>query len=493
MTLDRSPERSKNKRRNSMEILLNENTAVQSPPPSRSPNTIIAEQNARIAALEDQLARLSTASSPPSNSESNSLQDTPMDAFPPTILPTPARNFVNASNPQDNSKYLEPKINNVPTFDGSRSESETFIISCNNVFSQQSQRYSSDSTKIAYAKSYLTGDARRWILPFERKNLREQKPLRIFTNWPFFVSEFTEQFGIPNSRQLAVVKLKKLSQKGRSISTYVSELCELETELDDYSESTLKDCLIAGLDDYYLDKLQYIKTPDSLRELKILLLEFESRKEILDLQRHDRQPAINRKVSFAAFNRTPTLDSRFQSKSSPIPQDRSFQKVSSGTGGPPNTYRGTDGLNHITDDERRNRILAGTCTYCNTVGHFVGHCPNTPQAQKNSNDKKPPDKRSPNARLTDTEKNNVKLYMAHLEECGMDDVDRIDLIEMDTDSSSDDGLNKSNLACVVDVNSVNDHSPVIIHSIFAYTPTSSTKVFSQLFCSIEIHDKKLNH
>jgi hypothetical protein len=489
MNLNRSPAL-KTKRKTEIERLLeNQIPLAEELSPQPSPD-IIADQAARIVALENQLAALKTSQTcsttlyPPPHSEKLEIKN------PYPLFQEPTKSFNYASLPSESSRTLEPKVNNVFEFNGSRMDSEAFIIGCDTVFTQQPTRYSSESNKIMYAVSYLRGDALKWILPFQRKKLRSQVPLDIFNDWEFFVESFMEQFGIVNSRQMAVLKLKRLTQNGKDISSYFSELRELENELEDYSTSSLKDSLIAGLDEYYLDKLQYVSIPEKMRDLKVLLLELESRKQILELQLRDRNTSSHnsRKVSFSAFNRPNSPSTRFFSKTSPSSIDRPTQSTVTRSGGPLNTIRGADGLNHITPEIRRSRMLEGRCTYCGELGHFVGDCPNTPQSQRRIAEKKPPDKRL-YPKMTDTEKQNVKCLMAHLEEHDVDD-DEIDIAGMDayTDSSSEDGLNKPKLACVCLNNSKVTIPTTLVHSIHAYKPSKTTKIFSQLFCSVNIND-----
>jgi len=84
----------------------------------------------------------------------------------------------------------EPKVVDVPPFSGSSCDARRFLAQLSLVFSVQPLRYHSDSSKLAYATSRLSGRVFDLLLPY----LESQPPPACVTNRADFKNWFEDTF-----------------------------------------------------------------------------------------------------------------------------------------------------------------------------------------------------------------------------------------------------------------------------------------------------------
>ena len=120
-----------------------------------------------------------------------------------------------------------PKLNPPKPFDGTRSEYKTFIMQLNLIFNSDPYCYTgvnSDTAKIAYATSYLSGSAKEWFQP----HVNETTGAIAFPTWTNCVAALRAAFDDPDAYQTAYTKISSLKQE-RDCSSYHAAFVPLAT------------------------------------------------------------------------------------------------------------------------------------------------------------------------------------------------------------------------------------------------------------------------
>ena len=138
-----------------------------------------------------------------------------------------------------NTTISRVKLSDPEPFSGGHDKLSTFLFQCRLKFKADTNKFSDDTVKIAYAVSYLLGPALLWAEP---KSLDGQME---FQSWDTFESEIKSAFGDPDPTQTARSKLSLLQQKG-SASTYSSEFQTLAARAE-WDDSYLMYQFIKGL------------------------------------------------------------------------------------------------------------------------------------------------------------------------------------------------------------------------------------------------------
>ena len=107
-----------------------------------------------------------------------------------------------------------------PTFSGKRSDSETFVLKLDNVFSLQPVSLGTDDKKIQYAISLLTDDAFNWVRPHLLTDIQDRPDW--FATWPRFRARLLKDSGEIDRVETARRALKDLRQT-TTASSYAFE------------------------------------------------------------------------------------------------------------------------------------------------------------------------------------------------------------------------------------------------------------------------------
>ncbi|KAI2650240.1 Transposon Tf2-6 polyprotein [Labeo rohita] len=118
----------------------------------------------------------------------------------------------------------EPKLPAPERFDGNPDKCRGFITQCTLVFKLQPSCFPTESSKVAYVVTLLTGKALDWATAL----WDQQSPLT--ENSEAFISEMKRVFYHPASRGDANYHLLRLSQGTRSVSEFAIEFRTLATE-----------------------------------------------------------------------------------------------------------------------------------------------------------------------------------------------------------------------------------------------------------------------
>ncbi len=190
----------------------------------------------------------------------------------------------------------EPKLPDVPLFDGKSEQFTEFMIGCEQRFRVQAHSYASDDAKVAYVYQRLTGSAKRWLTAILEVRRRNPRVPSIVDSYSVFLEEFTLKFNYQNSSRKALDKIK-LIKMAHSLDDYIAEFELLRAQVGDLHNDRVED-FIQGLTRQaraWLDLKEIESEPGWIRNYEkvkhYLLLRFGA---------HDRQTAL------ATLNQNPT-------------------------------------------------------------------------------------------------------------------------------------------------------------------------------------------
>ena len=245
-----------------------------------------------------------------------------------------------------------PKLNPPKPFDGTHLEYKTFIMQLNLIFNLDPDRYTgvnSDTTKIAYATSYLSGSAKEWFQP----HVNETTGAIAFPTWTNFVAALRAAFDDPDAYQTAYTKISSLKQE-RDCSSYHAAFVPLATILG-IDERTKISFFKKGLNREPKKALSYqITLPDIFDEFVQACIKINNQ---IRANREARD-AIPR-TQGGQFAPTPSTSTGTHSG----PMDLSGARYRSQKRGP------------VTDQEKKRRRDNNLCLYCGYSGHWASQCP----------------------------------------------------------------------------------------------------------------------
>jgi hypothetical protein len=119
--------------------------------------------------------------------------------------------------PSPQSSTREPKMPDIPIFNGNRKSIKSFLVQLKNKFRAQPITFGDDQSRIAYLVSRLNDMALEWITPKLEENL----------SYSVIIHLLEQTFGDPQEAQNARAKLVTLKQADKSCSWYVTEFTRL--------------------------------------------------------------------------------------------------------------------------------------------------------------------------------------------------------------------------------------------------------------------------
>jgi hypothetical protein len=120
----------------------------------------------------------------------------------------------------------DPKLPDVSLFDGNKVHYSAFVASIGNFFSAQPNTYRTDSQRISYVISRLTGTAMDWATCVI-ENPEIEANAAILADWNVFMHAFSK-FSDPFAKKNATARLLSLVQgKSQSVLNYWTKFSEL--------------------------------------------------------------------------------------------------------------------------------------------------------------------------------------------------------------------------------------------------------------------------
>ncbi len=250
--------------------------------------------------------------------------------------------------PTRSSNPIEPKINPPETFNGSRHKCKNFLLQCKTVFSAQPSRYGNEHSKLAFAVSYLRGNAYDWISSFMCTDGPNQFG---FASFDDFANALDRAFGDPLRQKTAERRLMTMTQGDRSVVSFAvyfqATVIEAEYTLD---SSLVLRLFYNALSEEIKDDIFKCDRPDTFEEYKNLAISIESRQ-------------IERKFERKLFKSSgkSTKSGSSQDPTGPAPMQIDALQIRRGK---------------LSAEERQERMRLGVCLYCGKKDHFVKECPN---------------------------------------------------------------------------------------------------------------------
>ncbi|RXN12284.1 Retrotransposon-derived PEG10 [Labeo rohita] len=230
----------------------------------------------------------------------------------------------------------EPKLPPPQRFDGSPENCRGFITQCTLIFQLQPSCFPTDSSKVAYIITLLTGKALDWASALWDK----ESP--ITSNFQCFLAEMKRVFLHSADRGEAGRRLLRLSQGSRSAAEFAIEFRTLATE-SGWDEHALRAIFHHALSPKLKDELAFRDSPSDLESLIDLAIRVDHR--LKERQTERQQETVRARPDNIVY---PTLD-----------PEEPMQL----------------GTTRITPSERTRRMRERCCIYCGRPGHFRATCP----------------------------------------------------------------------------------------------------------------------
>lgn len=238
------------------------------------------------------------------------------------------------------------------------SKLQQFVQQCEVNFFARPSDFPTDRSKIAYAGTYLDGNALSWYA------LKVKEDPDSLNSWTEFANKLKQLFGNANEVAWAERQLSKLQMRPhQECIGYVTRFRNLINCLS-WNDAAYVSAFKRGLPDRILDEImrssKHIDTLDAYIELALEIdrryWEMQSYKE----QRTGPQRARN----FSTGNRdTATFPSHSKNQGT--------KKVDA----KPQDSGKLNKDKKLTDTERERRVKLGLCMYCGNSGHLRAECP----------------------------------------------------------------------------------------------------------------------
>lgn len=236
----------------------------------------------------------------------------------------------------------EPRINNPPNYSGEPTECRSFIIQCEVIFSLQPLTYASDSAKVAFVISLLTGRAREWATAVWAAKAA------CCMEFASFKAEFVKIFDRSALGKEASRLLAALHQGRRSVADFAIEFCTLAAS-SKWNDAALAARFTEGLEDEIRDEMYAHDLPEHLDELVDLAIRLDNRRD------------LRRRARASTFLPFVNPVSAFSGSDTPVPLSAP-ELMQLGR------YR-------LSAEEKQKHLSIGLCLYCGRPGHFASSCP----------------------------------------------------------------------------------------------------------------------
>ncbi|XDV11209.1 hypothetical protein PO909_000210 [Leuciscus waleckii] len=263
----------------------------------------------------------------------------------PTAPPTPPV----PPTPPENASQSEPRLPVPEAYAGEPSFCRAFLTRCSMHFSLQPRTFASESAKVAFVLTLLTGKAALWGTAV----WENQDPC--CTSFQTLSAEMKRVFDRASTGREAARILAELKQGERSVSDYSIEFRTLAVECH-WNEEAQWDMFLHGLADRIQREIYALDLPTSLNGLIELALRVDAR-----LSRVERRRLPGRMAEGVELPRSSGGDAV-----SPVHDHEPMQV----------------GRARLTREEKERRRSQGLCLYCGAAGHFAFGCPVKGQARQ---------------------------------------------------------------------------------------------------------------
>jgi hypothetical protein len=271
------------------------------------------------------------------------------------------RNNQSTATPSHSSRPTK-HLNKPPEFDGRDKHFCTKFISHVNLYVTANPiLFPTDRDKIAFAVSYLRGQAFDWFEPHLLKSEEDKAKDELLNNYDTFTKALVRDLGDPDRKRNITTQLQNLRQLG-SAASYSTKFFQLASALN-WDDEALCAQFYAGLKSEVKDAMVYADAePANVNELSTIAIK-------LDNRLHERRLEGKPRNSFARQGPQPPFRSSSRTGSAP--------NSSSSSGPRPMDLDATKTTRFkpLTNEERLRRMKENLCLYCGKSGHRVDSCP----------------------------------------------------------------------------------------------------------------------
>jgi hypothetical protein len=169
----------------------------------------------------------------------------------------------------------DPKIPDVPMFNGNKNQYSVFLALIKNYFSMQPRHYDTDRKKIGYVISRLEGTAADWAVTILENQDFGTNSL-ILSDWTTFIQAFSK-FSDPFSKRNATDSLLSLTQgKSQSVLAYWTKFSAL-LYVSDIQPGSARPLFERGLKYEIRERLVDKNLPDDLDEFAMAVVDLDNR------------------------------------------------------------------------------------------------------------------------------------------------------------------------------------------------------------------------
>uniref|UniRef100_A0A8P4GPN0 Gypsy retrotransposon integrase-like protein 1 n=1 Tax=Dicentrarchus labrax TaxID=13489 RepID=A0A8P4GPN0_DICLA len=307
----------------------------------------IQDLRCSVAALGSKLDQVSTPPTAPT---------TATEAATPSASPA----MPHAASPPPPPR--EPHVPTPERYAGDLGACGRFLLQCSLVFQQQPLTYSSNSARVAFVISLLSGKAAQWATALWEKH----SP--ICETFQRFSDELRKVFDHPVQGREAAKCLLNLRQGSGSVAEFSVEFRVLAAE-SGWDEEALQTVFVHGLLEIMKDELAARDSAASLDELISLAIRLDNRLRERRREKWGRSQASPfHALPRATISVDPQLAAPCKRPSSQVPPEPVEEPMQLGR-------------THLTQAERQRRMRSGLCIYCGQHGHFLAACPQLPKKE----------------------------------------------------------------------------------------------------------------
>lgn len=229
-------------------------------------------------------------------------------------------------------------------YNGSIGRCRDFLLSVQNLFALQPQKYSLDEVKTRFIGTLLSHEALAWF-----RDIVERRS-ELLTNYGQFIVEFKAFFDDPNAQRHAADALGRLKQGKGSCLAFATKFRRLAYETG-FNNGALVNFFRKGLNEDIKDRLaNALEEPNDLEEFIALCVKIDQR--LFD-RRVEKAGTVKYNFTSPRFNPRPS--------SGPVPMDLDSVQ--------PERFK------KLTPEEKKRRFELKLCLYCGNKDHKLATCP----------------------------------------------------------------------------------------------------------------------
>lgn len=248
--------------------------------------------------------------------------------------------------------FKSPKVQMPEKFDGNNARFRDFMVSIENYFTLQADRFPIDMVKTRFVGSLLLRDALSWF----RTLVETNSPL--LESYEEFVQDFRQNFGDPHAQRHAQIALARLKQGRASVSSFAARFRRISIDTG-YNDLSLIERFRNGLNDDVKDVLATaLEEPVELEPFISLCVRIDDRLYGRRLEKMSAKPLRYNGNEFKQPFRE-----RKDSNAGPVPMELDSTAILPGN------------RSKLTQEERQRRLREKLCLYCAKPGHRAVDCP----------------------------------------------------------------------------------------------------------------------